>query len=147
MTLPPFDAETGYLPPGEHVATWPELLERFGWNPVRRALLDGLYDALTLLAEAGCGKVWLNGSFVTAKDEPGDFDATWDDVGIDEDRIAPIFYDFADGRRAQKLRFGGELFPNWVDLSSHSRFAEFFQSDRDGRAKGIVIIDPREVLP
>lgn len=42
---------------------------------MRRALLDGVHEALTLLAEAGCTKVWLNGNFVTAKDEPGDFDA------------------------------------------------------------------------
>jgi hypothetical protein len=33
-----------------------------------------------------------------------------------------------------------------MDLSSHSLFIDFFQHDRDGRTKGIVVIDPREVL-
>ncbi len=98
-----------------------------------------------MLPEAGCSKVWLNGSFVTAKDEPGDFDAVWDDSGVDEDGIDPIFYDLGDGRLSQKLRFGGELFSNWLNLSSQSRFVEFFQHDLDGRSKGIVVIDPREV--
>jgi hypothetical protein len=34
----------------------------------------GLADAIEILAEAGCRQIWLNGSFVTAKDEPGDFE-------------------------------------------------------------------------
>ena len=63
------------LPAGEHAASWDEVVERFGWTERRRRLLDGLAEAIELLAEAGCRKIWLNGSFVTAKDEPGDFDA------------------------------------------------------------------------
>jgi hypothetical protein len=82
VSIPSFLAESGCLPAGEHDATWAEVLERFGWNQTRQAQLDGLADALRLLAGAGCTKVWLNGSFVTAKDEPGDFDAVWDTKGI-----------------------------------------------------------------
>ncbi len=145
MSLPSFDPETGYLPVGEHAAVWSEVVERFGWNPIRRSLLDGLFDALSLLGEAGCRRVWLNGSFVTAKDEPGDFDAVWDHDAVDETVLDPIFFELADGRRAQKGRFGGELFPNWVNLSSDSLFSDFFQHDRYGRRKGIVVLDPREV--
>ena len=133
------------LPPGEHPATWTEVVEPFGWNVVRRGMLDGLADALGLLAVAGCCRVWLNGSSVTAKDEPGDFDAVWDDDSVDVDRLDPIFFDFADHRRNQKARFGGELFPNWVNSSSESLFTEFFQRDRTGAVKGIVVLDPREV--
>lgn len=81
--IPPFDPDSGLLPEGQHVAAWGELVERFGWNERRRALLDGLAEALELLAAVGCRRVWLNGSFVTAKDEPGDFDACWDTDGVD----------------------------------------------------------------
>ena len=76
MPLPGFDSETGRLPEGEHPAAWEEVVERFGWNSRRRRLLDGLADAMELLEAAGCRRVWLNGSFVTAKEEPGDFDAS-----------------------------------------------------------------------
>ena len=145
MPLPLFDHETGYLPPGEHRAVWAEVVERFGWNPIRRSLLDGLFDALCMLGAAGCRMVWLNGSFVTAKDEPGDFDAVWDYTDVDEATLDPTFFELADGRRAQKARFGGELFPNWVNRSSESLFSEFFQHDRYGRQKGIVVPGPREV--
>jgi hypothetical protein len=80
-------------------------------------MLDGLAEAIDLLTEAGCQRIWLNGSFVTAKDEPGDFDACWDTVGVDLDEPDPVLLDLSDHRSAQKARFGGELFPNVVRVS------------------------------
>jgi hypothetical protein len=142
--LPPFDSDTGRLPPGEHPASWDEVVERFGWNERRRRLLDGLADALALLAAAGCRQVWLNGSFVTAKDEPRDFDACWALPGVDLDVLDPVLLDLANGRRAQKQRFGGEFFPNVVESGSGLVFAEFFQNERDTNRKGIVVIDLTE---
>lgn len=138
--IPPFDPDSGVLPVGEHDASWDEVLERFGWNEKRRSLLDGLAEALELLAVVGCRQVWLNGSFVTAKDEPGDFDACWDTDGVDLDQIDPVFLDLTAGRAAQKSRFGGELFPNVIESGSGLVFAEFFQNDRDGARKGIVVL-------
>jgi hypothetical protein len=88
--VPPFDPTSGLLPSGEHPSAWGEVLERFGWNLVRRRLLDGLAEGLSILADAGCTRVWLNGSFVTAK--------------------------------------------------------AFFQFDRDGTSKGIVVIDPSKEI-
>jgi len=147
VVLPPFDATSGRLPEGAHEATWEEVIDRFGWNQRRRRLIDGLGEALLLLAGAGCSRVWLNGSFVTAKEEPADFDAVWDPNGVDLDRLDTVFFDFSDGRRAQKLRFGGELLPNVVESASGLVFAEFFQNERDTSRKGIVVIDPRRMDP
>jgi hypothetical protein len=132
----------GNLPPGIHWATWKELAERFGWSPRRRKLLRGLRRALRLLHDAGCAVVYSNGSFVTTKEAPGDFDACWDVEGVDPDRLDPIFLDFADSRAAQKQRFGGELFPAQLPEGITGRtFLAFFQTDRrTGRAKGIVAI-------
>lgn len=100
-----------------------------------------------MLAVVGCSRVWINGSFVTAKEEPGDFDAVWDPTGVDLDQLDQIFFDFADGRRAQKQRFGGELLPNVVESGSGLIFADFFQGERDTGRKGIVVIDPRRIKP
>lgn len=135
------DPETGLLPVGEHLASWDEVVERFGWNAWRRRLLDGLADGLDLLAAAGCRRVWLNGSFVTAKDEPGDFDVSWDMDGVDVDKLDPILVDLTAGRRTQKARFGGEFLPNVEESGSGLVFAEFFQLERDGSRKGIVVLD------
>jgi hypothetical protein len=138
--LPPFDSDTGRLPVGEHEATWLDVLERFGWNPRRRQLLDGLADAIEVLASAGCRRLWLNGSFVTAKEEPADFDACWDPDGVDLDALDPVLLDLSKGRAAQKARFGGELFPNVAEAGSGLVFADFFQVERDTGRKGIVVL-------
>lgn len=138
--LPPFDPATGLLPDGEYEARWQEVVERFGWNPRRRQLLDGLAEAVDLLAAAGCTRLWLNGSFVTAKEEPGDFDACWDPGGVDLDALDPVLLDVSSGRAAQKARFGGELLPNVIESGSGLVFAEFFRNERDTGRKGIVVL-------
>lgn len=56
----------------------------------------------------------MNGRFVTAKDEPADFDACWETEGVDLDALDPVLLDQSAGRQRQKDRFGGELFPNVV---------------------------------
>ena len=79
--------------------------------------------------------------FVTTKDEPGDFDACWDQTGVDLGVLDPVLLDLSAGRAAQKARFGGELFPNVTERGSGLVFAEFFQNDRETGRKGIVVID------
>jgi len=138
--MPGLDPETGRLPEGVHEAVWDEVVERFGWNPRRRQLLDGLADAIEVLAAAGCRRLWLNGSFVTSKEEPADFDACWDSDGVDIDALDPLLLDFSASRMAQKARFGGELFPNVVEARSGLTLVEFFQNERDTGRKGIVLL-------
>lgn len=114
VPIPPFDPSTGLLPPGEHEADWDEIKSRLSWTLRRRQLLDGLAGGLALLADAGCTRVWINGSFVTTKDEPGDFDCVWSPTGVDRAILqsrAPELLDLSHHRAAQKARFGGELLP------------------------------------
>jgi hypothetical protein len=75
----------------------------------------------------------------------GDFDVVWDPAGVDLDQLDGVLTDFADGRRAQKQRFGGELLPNVVERVSGLEFAEFFQNERDSGRKGIVVLNPRRI--
>ena len=105
-----------------------------------RQLLDGLADAIETLAVAGCGRIWVNGSFVMAKEEPADFDVCWDSDGVDLDALDPVLLDLSAGRASQKARFGGELFPNVVEAQSGLSFSEFFQNERDTGRKGIIVI-------
>ena len=132
----------GNLPPGIHWTTWKELADRFGWSPHRRRLLKGLRQALRLLRDAGCAVVYVDGSFVTTKETPGDFDACWDVEGVDPERLDPVFLDFSDSRAAQKMRFGGEFFPAQLPEGITGRtFLAFFQTERrTGRRRGIVAI-------
>lgn len=147
MTIPPF-AEGGNLPPGIHDATWEEIVDRFGFTTRRQELLIGLRDALLSLRDAGCRRAYLDGSFVTTKEEPGDFDACWEVAGVDAARLNRVLLTFADARRAQKERFGGELFPAEAAAEPHgTRFLEYFQRDKiTGQPKGIVALN-LETLP
>jgi hypothetical protein len=140
--IPPFD-ERGNLPPGIHTADWNELEAAFGGSPRRVELLAGLREALAALRDAGCRIAYVDGSFVTGKEEPGDFDACWDGAGVDASLLDPVLLDLAPPRTAQKERFSGELFPMSVvaDSESGAPFLDFFQRDRDGEPKGIIQID------
>jgi hypothetical protein len=142
--IPPFEPSTGLLPAGIHEATWEELVARFGWTPHRLALLAGLKAALDALRLAGCLRAYVDGSFVTAKEAPGDFDGCWETNGVDPARLDPVLLTFDRQRRAQKAKFGGELF--FADAPADpagTAFVDFFQRDRSGRPKGIVALDLR----
>ena len=109
--IPSFDPTTGNLPPGIHEASWDEVVARYGYNPHRQGLLAGLRAALEALRAAGCRRMYLNGSFVTAKDTPGDFDGCWELQGVALSSLDPVLRTFDPGRATQKAKYGGELFP------------------------------------
>ncbi len=140
--IPAFGAG-GNLPPGIHPASWDEIVTRYATNTRRRELLDGLLDALRSLKAAGCRVAYLDGSFVTAKELPGDFDACWEVAGVDASRLDRGLLDFSNRRAAQKARYGGELFPAETAAEpAGTTFLDYFQHDRDtGQPKGIIAID------
>ena len=144
--IPPFEP-TGLLPPGIHQSSWEELETRFGGTRHRDRLLAGLTNALHELMRAGCPRVYLDGSFVTAKEQPGDFDLCYETSGVDPALLSPVFFDFRSGRAAQKAKFGGELFPAHVEAAAGYNYLEFFQLDSDsGEAKGVVALDIQRLL-
>lgn len=142
--IPPFEPDTGNLPPGIHEASWDELVERFGYTEQRRGLLSGLRAAIESLRRAGCRRVYVDGSFVTAKQAPADFDACWEVTGVSVAQLDPVLLDFRESRQLQKAKFGGELFPAiWIANQRGTRFTDYFQLDsQTGERKGIVAIDP-----
>lgn len=133
----------GLLPPGVHWATWEEIVSRFGSNPRREELLAGLHLALENLRVAGCRTVYIDGSFVTDKDVPGDYDACWDEEGVDPDALDPVLLTFDPGRATQKATYAGELFPATALAAEDGlSFLEFFQIDKESSdPKGIIAID------
>ena len=46
------------------------------------------------LKNAGCLTVYLNGSFVTNKEVPNDFDACWEEDGVDPAVLDPVLLTF-----------------------------------------------------
>lgn len=143
MPLPEFRAN-GTLPPG-HVCSWQEFRERFAYNQRRREQYDGLVQAARLLAAANCTRLFIDGSYVTTKELPGDWDGCWDPRGVDPGKLHSTLVDIRYRRPSQTDRFKGQFFISEVEVWEGRRYLEFFQEDRQGNAKGIVLLDPREV--
>lgn len=140
--IPPFDLVTSNLPTGVHEATWEEIEARYGFTPHQVALLAGLKAALDALRVAGCRRAYLDGSFVTAKEAPADFDGCWEVDGVALGRLDPVLLTFANRREAQKRKYGGELFPaDWAADAAGTNFLRFFRREKQtGQPKGIVAI-------
>jgi len=101
--------------------------------------------ALDALRQAGCRRVYIDGSFITSKMAPNDFDACWEIGGVDPIFLDPVLLTFDHGRRAQKAAYGGELFPaNAIADRSGTQYLQFLQRYRNtGDPKGIITIDLR----
>ena len=141
--IPAFD-DSGNLPPGVHPAKLSDVGTRLTWTTRRRQLFDGLTRAIANLASAGVRKVWIDGSFATAKDEPADIDGCWEYcAGVDLEKLDAAFLDLSPPREAMKREYGVDF------LIAHARpqnarnrsVIEFFQLDRDGKPKGIVLLE------
>lgn len=141
--IPPL-TRNGLLPPGVHWTTWEECSARFGGTPHRDKLLEGLKAAMDNLAQAGCRAIYIDGSFVTSKQKPNDFDACYESAGVDDKLLDPVLLDFSERRAKMKRRFGGELFPAKAvaDWEKGRSFLDYFQRDkRTGKPKGIIGIN------
>lgn len=141
--IPAFDPTTGALPPGVHEATWGEVAERFGAGERRRALLAGMRDALRTLGRAGCTRVYLGGSFVTAIAEPGDWDGCYDRNGVHTLRLDTHIA--ASDRTFMKMLYLGEIYDADDMTITGEPFRAFFQRNRAGDAVGVVALDPATI--
>jgi hypothetical protein len=129
------------LPPGIHDTTLSEVEARFATTPHRRWLFDGFVRVANVLAKAGCHHVYLDGSFVTAKPHPGDYDGCWDHVGVDPAKLDPVLLDFSNKRAAQKAKYLGEMFIAGMPNGPDGAFVDFFQIEKSsGQPKGILRI-------
>ena len=130
------------LPPGIHVSTLTEVKEYFAYTPWRIQLFNGFCLGISSLVAAGCNKIYLNGSYTTAKLHPGDFDACWDITDVDVNNVDSTLFNFEHERALQKQKFGGEFFIIDPNSPDGTLILDFFQTDRYTRKqKGILLIN------
>jgi hypothetical protein len=142
----PLFTTSGTLPEGIYEASWAEVAERFGATTYRNRLLEGLLAGLNALQRAGCERAYLDGSFVTAKTEPGDFDVCYESTKVDFRLLDPVMKDFSNRRTAQKQKYRGEFFEAEAEAIPDGTFyLEFFQMTKDGKRKGIVALNLTEL--
>lgn len=122
--------------------------EHFAYNFRRREILTGLQHVADQLRAHGVQEIWVDGSFVTDKTRPDDADvvyaippggdeADWSDVGPSR-RSHMKKYHRVDLWRlpspqpAKSLARGGLI-----------TIKEFFETDEDGNARGLLHLDLR----
>ena len=141
VVLPDFSVE-GELPPGIHTADWREFQSRFGGSSLRRDWLTGRLRELLELAHSNrkLRRIFIWGSFVTAKTAPNDLDILpiMDD-DFEVDGMAGPAQDVFDSVRA-KLRFESDVF--WARASIGKEVLDLwldtYQTSKSFRKRGIV---------
>jgi hypothetical protein len=128
--LPPLN-ENGYLPPGVHVATIDEVVNRFGQqSELRRAQAESLRWLIDLARRAGVERVVVNGSFVTDALEPNDVDCVLL-IGANNPQELEAAEDLHDGLPFIDLHLVEET-------EFELLVTDIFGTDRDLLPKGVV---------
>ena len=138
----------GVLIPGVHTLDWNYFITSYSFSNQRKKLFKGMQRAFIHFKNAGCKIIYVDGSFVTKKIIPNDYDACWDMNGVDYNILHPMFHrDLKMGTGIHKLTFGGEFYPaSHIEGGSGLSFLDFFQTDKmTGRRKGIIKIKLEEV--
>ena len=129
--IPGFQPD-GLLPPGLHPATWDEFSQRYGWTEHRHRLLAGIKRALAALKAAGCKRVYIDGSFVTAKSAPNDIDIVSElRTGHDFERDLPMSEYALVSRSLLRRRFGLDVVVAERESVVYKTYVEFFTRVRE----------------
>lgn len=138
---PPFN-DAGDLPPGIHLATLAEVIERFGKSTPRRVtVLPRLVRIYALVRATGhLARFIIFGSFVTAKTEPNDVDIflLMDDA-FDVSKVTGELAILFDHLAAQNYA-GASIFwlRRFAALGGEQAAIEDWQLKRDGTRRGVV---------
>jgi hypothetical protein len=125
------------LPIGLHYVSLREFRDVFAYNPHRAWLFEGLKAACHDLRVAGCARIFIGGSYVTSKLDPGDYDACWDPVGVSAN-LEPMMYD--DNMRLERReRYRGDLLIGSCDPGPSGEFFRFLSRDKvSGEERGMI---------
>ncbi|EOA60575.1 hypothetical protein K8P02_16655 [Bacteroides nordii] len=141
--IPEFN-EDGYLPPGIYEASFEEVKNRFGFSWKRQKLLQGMSFLLEQCRILHCDILYLDGSFVTKKLNPNDYDACWDTTAENREQVLNNVLEslLESNSEVQKEYFGGEIYSAFSKaiLLPELTILEYFQKTKQYEDKGIVMI-------
>lgn len=131
------------MPPGIYGATMSEIEARFTQNERRRALFAGLRRVICILAGCGCPEVFLDGSFITHKAEPDDYDLCYEPAGM---HATESLHEFLSSRGSRKADYFGDIFPRMPEPPYSVDYVVEWQKDgrQDDAVKGILRISLRQ---
>ena len=145
MAIPEF-RDDGWLPEGHWTATWEEIGARFGGEPgsKRRLLMERLREWRTALRGFQIsGTLILDGSFVSAKERPGDIDAIFvsDVESMEVIATEPMAAHLLSHVRMKDSGFGDLFYFTETavhDFPAFCRLDGFDADSRTGKSKGVL---------
>jgi hypothetical protein len=137
--------EQGNLEPGFYDMSLEEVRSIFCHNKHRSWLFEGIELAIEHLKKIGCKTIFLDGSYITKKELPKDFDLCWDDTDLSivtAAKICPELFDCGWRMQKMKNRYRGDVAPanSIADFNKGINFLGYFTEDKQGRDKGIIRI-------
>ena len=139
--------ENGYLPEGIYDASIEEVAERFVFSGKRRQLLNGLMELIAVCISSKINIIYLDGSFISKKLRPVDYDACYDTDHPDRLSILKDVNSTAleSDSEIQKQSFGGEIHyanANMAHIKGSPTILEWFQTCKEDETlkKGIIRI-------
>ncbi len=142
MAIPDF-REDGWLPIGHHSADWKSVAARFGGKPGsrRERLTARLADLRDALQAAGIGgTILLDGSYISEKPEPGDFDILLigpADIQIRKD-TEPDLARILDAADAEKRGYSLFFIPD--NSPARALLSTLWDFSKEGVSKGVIEI-------
>ena len=150
MTIPPLQDAAGgyrYLPAGDHEATLDEVEQAFGSSTFkRRELMKGLRDVVGKLRELGVETIWVDGSFVSSKERPGDVDVIY----VRPDGADTTLWGLlAPARRDAAMKYFRCHLWEYPSYGKHAggtpkTIKQFFETDDDDVPKGHIVLRSRD---
>ncbi|MEO6165251.1 MAG: hypothetical protein ABIP88_14060 [Candidatus Binatia bacterium] len=141
LAIPPF-RDDGYLPEGLYVGSETEIFSRFGSsNRTRRRLAMRLRRWIELGKSIGAKRLLVDGSFVTAREDPYDVDTV---ISLPQDFAKQVDQELTPALELEEMlltRRPEEIFAA-EDENDWQEWVNFFSQTRepDGRRKGLVEI-------
>ena len=137
----PSPAREGLSQQHWHQTSLKEVESVFGSsNDRRKLLMRRLHEAARNFELSGVRTIWVNGSFVTDKEQPNDIDGCWEYTqSVNAETLDTVF--LQPSRKAMKEKYGLDFFiANIIEAESGLPFPKFFQVNRNGEAKGILVV-------
>lgn len=132
------------IPKGVHIKTFADIERMFTGNEKRKELFKDFMRWAREMKEAGCETVYLDGSFITKKVNPGDFDACWEVfTPVKSPTESLLLSPSREGIEWRKKQFKGDIFARYDSFGD--RVAHWQKDERTDELKGIIKLDLREL--
>jgi hypothetical protein len=130
------------MPPGIHTVTLAEVEDKFAYNAKRKALFAGLNRVVSILSEANCPEVFLDGSYITTKEKPDDYDLCFEPTGLQRTEGLRALLAAKENR---KIEYLGDIFARLPEPPFYLDYVTNWQKDgrNDDVIKGILRIKLR----